>query len=82
MFQLQIPSVSAVQGSKCCLFPIPVAAWSKAWVYGRSLPGTAGSNPAGDIDLLSLMDIVCLSGSGICDRPIPRAKESYRVWCV
>ena len=27
--------------------PIPVAAWSKAWVCGRSPAGIAGSNPAG-----------------------------------
>jgi hypothetical protein len=26
--------------------PIPVAAPSKAWVYGRSLTGIVGSNPA------------------------------------
>jgi len=29
----------------------PVATQSKAWVYGRSLAGIAGSNPAGDIDI-------------------------------
>jgi hypothetical protein len=23
-----------------------------------------------------------LSGRGLCDRPIPRPEESYRVWCV
>jgi hypothetical protein len=27
-------------------WPIPVAARSKAWVYGRSLTGIVGSNPA------------------------------------
>jgi hypothetical protein len=30
---------------------IPVAAQSKAWVYGRSLAGIVGSNPAGDINV-------------------------------
>jgi hypothetical protein len=30
---------------------IPVAAWCKVWVYGRSLFRTAGSNRAGDIDV-------------------------------
>ena len=36
--------------------PIPVDARSKAWVYGRSLAGILGSNPAGGMDvcLLSL----------------------------
>jgi hypothetical protein len=23
-----------------------------------------------------------LSGTGLCDRPIPRPEESYRLWCV
>ena len=23
-----------------------------------------------------------LSGRGLCDSPIPRPKESYRLWCV
>ena len=34
--------------------PIPVAAQSKAWVCGRSLAGTAGSNPAGGMDICPL----------------------------
>jgi hypothetical protein len=33
------------------LLPISVAARSKAWVYGRSLAGIVGSNPAGDMDV-------------------------------
>jgi hypothetical protein len=35
-----------------------VAAPSKAWVYGRSLAGIAGSNPAGGRDM-SLASVVC-----------------------
>jgi hypothetical protein len=31
--------------------PIPVAAWSKAWVYGRSLTGIVGSYPTGGMDV-------------------------------
>ena len=31
--------------------PIPVAARSKAWVYGRSLTRIVGSNPAGGMDV-------------------------------
>jgi hypothetical protein len=30
---------------------IPLAAPSKAWVYGRSLAGIAGSNPAGGVEV-------------------------------
>ena len=35
--------------------PIPVAALSKAWVYGRSLAGIVGSNPTG-----AWMFVLCL----------------------
>jgi hypothetical protein len=31
--------------------PIPVAARSKAWVYGRSLTGIVDSNPTGGMDV-------------------------------
>jgi hypothetical protein len=30
---------------------IPVAAWYKVWVWGRSLTETAGSNPDGGTDV-------------------------------
>ena len=33
------------------LGPIPVAARSKAWVYGRSLTRIVGSNPTGGMDV-------------------------------
>jgi len=48
--------------------PTPLAAQSKAWVYGRSLAGIAGSNPAGGYKCLSVVSIVCyrveISASG------------------
>jgi len=31
--------------------PIPVAARSKACICGRSISGTAGLNPAGDMEI-------------------------------
>jgi hypothetical protein len=34
--------------------PSPVTALSKAWVYGRSLAGITGSNPAGGMDVCLL----------------------------
>jgi hypothetical protein len=34
--------------------PIPVVAWSKTWVYGRSLAGILGSNPARGMDVCLL----------------------------
>jgi hypothetical protein len=33
---------------------LPMAARSKAWVYGRSLAGIVPSNPAGNIDFFLL----------------------------
>ena len=36
---------------------VPVAARYKAWVYGRSLAGIAGSNPTGGIDVC--LSVVC-----------------------
>jgi hypothetical protein len=39
--------------------PVPVAARPKAWVYGCSLAGVAGSNPTDGMDVLSLVSVVC-----------------------
>jgi len=60
---------------------IPVAARSKLWVWGCPLFGIAGSNSA------SVWSPVCcdcclLSDRVLCDGPITRTEESYRMWCV
>jgi hypothetical protein len=39
--------------------PIPVAAWSKVWVFGRWLAGIASSNPAGRMDVC-LLSVLCV----------------------
>jgi hypothetical protein len=53
----------------------------KAWVYGHSLAGIVGSNPA-----VAWMSVSCeccvMSGRGLCDRLITRPEESFRAWCV
>jgi len=44
---------------------VPLAAWSKAWVCGRSIDGTAGSTPADGMDVslsLSLLEFCVMSG--------------------
>ena len=41
------------------LEPIPVASRSKAWVYGQSLAGNAGSNPVEGRGCLSVASGVC-----------------------
>jgi hypothetical protein len=63
---------------------IPVAARSKAWVCGRSLAGIAGSNPPPPQGAWQSLSCECcvLSGRGLCDGPITRLEESYRMWCI
>jgi len=39
--------------------PIPVAARSKAWAFGRSFAGIVGSNPAGGMDVCLFVRAVC-----------------------
>ena len=52
----------------------------KARVRGRLLAVTAGSNPAEGTDVF-LVSVV-LSGRGLCDGPITRSVESYRLRLV
>jgi hypothetical protein len=52
---------------------VPVAAQSKAWVCGRSLPEIASSNPAGDVDIRRLR-MLCV----VKKRSIRRANHSSR----
>ena len=59
--------------------PVPVAARSKAFVYGRSPVEIVGSNPTGGMDVCLLW---VLSGRGLCDGLITRPEESYRMWRV
>jgi len=57
--------------------PIPVAAPSKTWVCGRSLPGVAASIPTKGIDVC--FECCVLSGRGQIDWPIHCPEESYRL---
>jgi len=53
-------------------------------ISGRLVTGIAGSNPAGVMGVCVCVCVVSgvLSGGYLCDWPIPRPEESYRVWCV
>jgi hypothetical protein len=53
--------------------PIPVAARSKAWIYGRSLAGIVDSNPAGGMDVC-LLWVLCV----IRSRSLRRAGHSSK----
>ena len=53
--------------------PIPVAARSKAWVCGGSLPGIVGSNRAGGMDVC-LLRVLCV----VRQRYLRRADHSSR----
>ena len=57
---------------------IPLVARSNAWVSGRSLGGIAGSNPAGGMDVLSLVDVVCYQVEASASRRslVQRTKQS------
>ena len=58
-----------------------MAGRSEVWVCGRSPAGIASSNPAGRMDI-SCRGCCVLWGRGLCNGPITRPEESYRVWCV
>jgi hypothetical protein len=63
----------------------PISKWlaarSKGCVCGRSLAGIAGLNPVGGMDVC--LEFCVLSGRGLCDGPIPRPGDSYRLFvCV
>ena len=57
--------------------PVPVAARSKAWVYGRSPAEIVGSNSTG-IWMTSSCECCLLSGRDPCDWLIHRPEETYR----
>jgi hypothetical protein len=60
--------------------PIPLPARSKVWVCGCTLAGIAGSNPAEGMYVCC--ECCVLSGRGLCNGPMTRPEESYRVLCV
>jgi hypothetical protein len=49
------------------------SALSQAWVYGRSLAGIVGSNPAGSMDV-SVLWVLCV----VRERSLRRADHSSR----
>ena len=51
--------VSKFETAICTCFQILVSARSRAWVCGRSLPGIAGSNPAGGMQVC-LLWVLCV----------------------
>jgi len=53
-----------------------MAVRSKAWVSGRSLAETAGSNPTGA--RMSVCCERCVLWGNLCDRPIVRPEEFHR----
>ena len=59
------------------LWSIPVAALSKAWVCVSPLDETAGSNPAGSMEVCCVLWV-----RRTYNRSNSNAEESYRVWCV
>jgi len=62
------------------IWPIPVAARSRAWVWGSSPAEIAGSNPAGG--MVVSCECCGLPGRGLCVRLITRPEKTYRVWIL
>jgi len=56
---------------------IPVAVRSQAYVWGRSIAGTAASNPADSMNVASAMFVVCCVGSGLWDELTTHSEEVY-----
>jgi hypothetical protein len=56
--------------------------YSKACVCGRSLTGIAGSNLAGEMEVILWWMLCFFSDRGLCVRLITRPEKSYRVWCL
>ena len=61
--------------------PVPVAARSKALVFGLSTAEIVGSNPTAKW-MFVCFEWCVLSGRGLCDGLITRPEEFYRLWCV
>jgi hypothetical protein len=53
---------------------------SRACVFGRSLAGIAGSNPAGGMNVFNACCV--LSGRGLCSRPITCPETPTEYVCV
>ena len=58
---------------------MPVTAWLKASVCGRSLTETGGFKSRRGHGYLSLRECVVLSGTDLCVVPITHTVETYRV---
>jgi hypothetical protein len=56
-----------------------VAVRSQAYVWGRSIAGTAASNPADGMNVASVMFVVCCVGSGLWDELTTHSEEFYRL---
>jgi hypothetical protein len=52
------------------------------WIKGEKPRTGKKKIPPGAWMFVSCESCVLLSGKGLCDEPIPRPEESYRLWCV
>jgi hypothetical protein len=67
---------------------VPISSWQPQWPRDLRRRSTAESLRASWVRIQpgAWMFVSCtvfvLSGRGLCDGPIPRLEESYRLWCV
>jgi hypothetical protein len=60
---------------------MPVAARSEAWVCGLSIPGIAGLNPTGYMDVCPLL-ILCVMQVEVSETGRPLVQGNPTDWCV
>jgi hypothetical protein len=59
-----------------------VAARSQGWVCDRSLDEIAGSNPAQNVDFLSVVSVACCTGRGGMRRADHSSRGALQIVCV
>jgi hypothetical protein len=68
---------SRICRGKARVLPIPVVARSQVWVCNSTLFGSAGSNPAGSMDVC-LLWVLCVVSKWSLRRADPLSREYYR----
>jgi hypothetical protein len=69
-------------GFLTCMFNNSQSQWPSALRQGSAADRIADSKPAGSMAVRTLWVLCVLSGRGLCDGPIPRPEESYRLRCI
>jgi len=80
--KIQPPMGVVAPGEKKYTVPVPLAERTKALSVLPLACWNCGFESRRGHGYLPLVKCSVLSGRGLCDGPIARPEESYRVWCV